>query len=140
MSDNTGSTSSDGPERQQPEPNAAQKVWLRLSVWQRVLAVALFIGALFGLAWLASNVGPTASEAEQQCQARVELRLKSPSTADFGASSTRELGSTGARWEVTGIVDAENSFGGTVRLSYKCDMSYDEASDSWDAALVDVRE
>jgi hypothetical protein len=140
MSDNTSTTPHDGSQIPASRPNAAQRLWLRLSVWQRVLAVALVIGAFFGVALLASNIGPTESEAEQQCQARVELRLKSPSTADFGASSTRELGSTGARWEVTGVVDAENSFGGTVRLSYKCDMSYDEASDSWDAALVDVRE
>lgn len=141
MSDNTGTTPpASGPQHPTPRPNAAQRLWLRLQVWQRILAVVVLIAVVVGFVWVAANLGGTSSEAGQQCRDRVEFRLKSPSTADFGSSSVSELGSTGSRWEVAGIVDAENSFGGTVRLTYKCDMSYDEEADSWDAALVDVRE
>lgn len=140
MSDNTGTTPTGGQQYPTQRPNAAQRFWLRLSVWQRVVVVAVLVGAVCGFAWLAGGTGGGAGEAQQQCQARVELRLKAPSTADFNSSSARELGSTGNRWEVTGIVDAENSFGGTVRMTYKCDLTYDEETDSWDAALVDVRE
>lgn len=139
MSDSTG-TPTGAHQHPTQRPNAAQRLWLRLAVWQRILVVAVLLAAVFGVTWLASQRGGGASEAEQECQARVELRLKAPSTAEFSASSARELGKTGDRWEVTGIVDAENSFGGTVRMTYKCDLTYDEDAQAWDAALVDVRE
>jgi hypothetical protein len=125
----------------QPEGERTTGFWYRLkSPWRQLLAFGLLVLAIVGFAWAATSLTTGEADAQQQCEDRVELRLKSPSTADFGDSSTRELGSTGTRWEVSGVVDAENSFGATVRLTYKCDLTYDEESDSWDAALVDVRE
>lgn len=99
------------------------------------------IAAALMIATLASCSGAGGGgDAEDECKTLVEDRLKSPSTAEFGDSASSELGKTGARWEVTGVVDAENSFGGTVRMTYKCDLTYDEGTGTWEAALVDVRE
>ena len=136
MSDNVDSTSSTPP----ASPASRVKAWwLGLPSWLNVLIIGVVLfGALVGLI-LAQNPN-TAANATKECQDRVELKLKSPSTADFGDATAQELGDTGARWEVIGIVDAENSFGGTVRLTYKCDITYNETAESWSASLVDVRE
>lgn len=64
-------------------------------------------------------------EAVSQCEARVEKLLKAPSTAQFDSSATGS-----GTWTVTGTVDAENSFGATVRSSYGCTvvMNNDEGT------------
>ena len=54
-------------------------------------------------------------EAISQCEARIADRLKAPSTADFTSDATGY-----GTWTVTGVVDAENSFGATVRSSFQC--------------------
>jgi len=54
-------------------------------------------------------------EAAAQCEARIERLLKSPATADFNSDATG-----GGTWTVTGTVDAQNSFGATVRANYQC--------------------
>lgn len=56
-------------------------------------------------------------EAIAQCEAAIEERLKSPSTASFDSSATGS-----GTWTVTGTVDAENSFGATVRSSFECSV------------------
>lgn len=61
--------------------------------------------------------GPDRYEAEAICQQFVKERLKSPGTADFGDETTTEAG---GEWTVTGSVDSENLFGGTVRNRYTC--------------------
>jgi len=64
-------------------------------------------------------------EAVSQCEARVEKLLKAPSTAQFDSSATGS-----GTWTVTGTVDAENSFGASVRSSYGCTvvMNNDEGT------------
>lgn len=59
-------------------------------------------------------------EAIAQCEARVEKLLKSPSTADYDSNAT---GSGTGPWKITGVVDAQNSFGATVRASYGCTVT-----------------
>lgn len=56
-------------------------------------------------------------ESIAQCETQVGKMLKAPATADFDSSTTAAGDS---RWTVTGTVDAENSFGATVRASYGC--------------------
>lgn len=80
------------------------------------LAVVLgFVGCVAGS--MRSGDRNHDREAIAQCEARIEKLLKSPSTADFDSHASA-LGSD--RWEVAGTVDAENSFGATVRASYGC--------------------
>jgi hypothetical protein len=54
-------------------------------------------------------------EAIAQCEARIEEQLKAPSTAEFNSDA-----SGNGTWTVTGTVDAENSFGATIRSEYQC--------------------
>jgi hypothetical protein len=54
-------------------------------------------------------------EVISQCEARIEEQLKSPATAKFDSTATGS-----GTWTVRGTVDAENSFGATVRSNYEC--------------------
>lgn len=145
MSDNTNTTPEEpadatgttGATGATPPPS---RTWPESNQKRNLAIIGAVVVAVAGITWWSVATGGGSSGAATECRERVEARLKAPSTADFQSSSTRELGSTGDRWEVTGVVDAENSFGGTVRLTYKCDLTYDDTADSWDAALVDVRE
>jgi hypothetical protein len=64
-------------------------------------------------------------EAIAQCEAAIMDRLKAPSTASFDSTA-----SGGGTWTVTGTVDAENSFGATIRSSYQCSVIINEANDT----------
>lgn len=65
----------------------------------------------------------------------IQNMLKSPSTAEFGWGSINHERKGGNRWEVTGWVDSQNSFGATVRsdwtimlqLNHPC-KDYDQLS------------
>lgn len=57
--------------------------------------------------------------AEMACEKAVKAQLKSPSSAKF--SSTSASGS-GTNYTVTGAVDAENSFGATIRNTFVCEV------------------
>ncbi len=65
-------------------------------------------------------------EAEAQCEDFVKARLKSPATAEFSDETTA---GGGARWTITGVVDAENSFGAKVRSNYVCIVT--DQGDTW---------
>lgn len=53
----------------------------------------------------------------------VEEHLKSPSTADFCSQSEMTISNSGNSWTVSGYVDAENSFGATVREYWTVTMT-----------------
>ena len=57
--------------------------------------------------------------AEIACKDAVKQRLKSPSSAKFhDVSAFRSAG----HYKVTGSVDADNSFGASMRNSFSCDV------------------
>ena len=59
------------------------------------------------------------------CQRFVRNRLKAPSTAKFQPSRNATSRKTGdARYVVTSYVDAQNSFGATLRSTWMCDIEY----------------
>lgn len=60
------------------------------------------------------------AEAVEQCEARIEKMLKSPSTAEFASKATGS-----GEWQVTGTVDSENGFGAKVRSTYSCTVVID---------------
>lgn len=64
-------------------------------------------------------------ESIAQCEARIGEMLKAPATADFHSSTTA---AGDGQWTVTGTVDAENSFGATVRASYGCTVVMNDDS------------
>lgn len=90
------------------------KRWLFISIPLWIIVLAL------GFNSCSSNGGDeydmnNEREAAAQCEARIEKLLKSPATADFASTATGS-----GTWTVTGTVDAENSFGATVRATYQC--------------------
>lgn len=73
--------------------------------------------------------------AEVMCEEFVKDQLKAPATAEFSHQQHRETGEQ--RWDVTGTVDSENSFGALIRGSYRCDIRY-LGKDQWRAKHVEV--
>jgi len=65
-------------------------------------------------------------------QIEVEGLLKSPSSADFPACSQITIEETGAdKFSVEGYVDAQNSFGASVREYYTCSVRLEAEDDSY---------
>lgn len=73
--------------------------------------------------------------AEVMCEEFVKDRLKAPATAEFSDQHAESIGEQ--RWDVTGSVDSENSFGALIRSSYRCDIRY-LGDDQWRAKTVKV--
>jgi len=91
--------------------------------WQIGGTVALAV-LIVGCMWF-SNRGsdpPDGFDAQVACKSFVEDRLKSPSSADF--SNVTHSGDS-PRWTVTGSVDAENSFGASLRSDWTCTVRLD---------------
>ncbi|MGW9597382.1 hypothetical protein ACWHLZ_44780 [Streptomyces chartreusis] len=80
---------------------------------------------------------PLSESAAVMCEDFVTQRLKSPGTAEFPGvwdadyAVTKVLSDTKPwKYEVTGVVDSENSFGGIVRSEYVCTVSTKD-DDTW---------
>lgn len=54
----------------------------------------------------------------------VMQNLKSPSTADFPLYDYRAINLGGNQWSVTSYVDAQNSFGATIRTNYRVFITF----------------
>ena len=68
----------------------------------------------------------------------VEERLKAPSSADFCSYSdatVTDLG--GGRFSVSAYVDAQNSFGATIRTYYSCVLRSTDG-DTWTLESLDI--
>lgn len=72
--------------------------------------------------------------AYRACERAVESTLKAPSTADFSGALGSDITQDGDSYKVAGYVDAENSFGGTVRSNFTCTVR--STGDNWE--LVDL--
>jgi len=53
------------------------------------------------------------------CRNAVKAQLKSPSSAQFSGETVEAAGSI---WKVRGSVDADNSFGASLRYTYQCNV------------------
>ncbi|ORI15795.1 hypothetical protein BJI47_01410 [Rhodococcus sp. 1168] len=63
----------------------------------------------------------TGGIAEIACENAIEDQLKAPSTADFPDTNSKRI--SGGAFDVRGIVDSENAFGGTVRNYFGCTVA-----------------
>lgn len=70
----------------------------------------------------AAEYQPTAADAERMCREDVLGKLKAPGTAKFG--SVRSTVEGDGVWRVTGWVDAQNSFGATIRSEWTCSATH----------------
>jgi hypothetical protein len=96
-------------------------VWVVVGV---VLVVLVCVGALVFRP--TSGAGDAERSAKDACQGFVKERLKAPATADFSGEAVTVDGKT---YSVTGDVDAENSFGAKLRMTYTCVVT--DAGDEW---------
>ena len=107
--------------------------------WVNRAGLVLLALVLLGGAWLiirgpdkpktaaeqAAEYQPSAADAERMCREDVLGKLKAPSTATFGdVQSTISDDFDINRWTVTGWVDAENSFGATIRSEWTCSATH----------------
>lgn len=105
---------SEGPTADPSAGSTAGGGCLKPALW--ILGIILVLSVIFG-----SFSGGTggAGAAKVACHNRVESALKAPSTARFSSTvskhNTRE-----DDFLVEGTVDAQNSFGATVRSSFQC--------------------
>jgi len=94
------------------------------------------IGVIFALAILGSVCGDSGGSsgsdsygAVSVCKEFVVGRLASPSSADFGGTSSSVVVTN--RYRVTGWVDSQNAFGAQVRSDFVCVVTYQPARESW---------
>lgn len=64
------------------------------------------------------------------CEQFIEDRLKSPSSADFQNSGEYIVTGSGATYTVQGYVEADNSFGASLRSNWTCTV-HEEGDDRW---------
>jgi hypothetical protein len=84
-----------------------------------VIGVVLAIGFLVSMCSGSDDGDSSGNEygARSARQNWIKDQLKAPSTADFSDVETSGIGP----WTVTGVVDAENSFGAMLRSHWTCD-------------------
>ena len=63
-------------------------------------------------------------DAAYEAKLKMESMLKSPSTAQFGSAQVEKVNEN--TYHVFNTVDAQNSFGATVRKNYECDVIFTE--------------
>lgn len=68
---------------------------------------------------------PSEFNASTDCKGFVKRQLRAPATADFAPHRELTIGNDGARWSVSGYVDAQNGFGAMIRSHYTCVIRYD---------------
>lgn len=69
--------------------------------------------------------GWSKTNARSACHDKIESKLKSPSSAKFEGLTefTANKSSDGESWQLSGHVDAENSFGAKIRQSWSCTVT-----------------
>lgn len=86
-----------------------------------IAAILMLVTCSGGSSSKSSNDWNTESWAKSYAQIIVKDNLKAPSTAKF-CNTAREMTAKnlgGAKWRVTGWVDAENSFGAMIRSDFE---------------------
>lgn len=91
-------------------------------------SIPVVFGVVIGVFALLPDPGASSDPPDEQdayvaCKDFVSGRLKAPSTAEFG-DEFRFKGES-PRWTVYGTVDAENSFGATLRMNWTCVVRLD---------------
>lgn len=79
--------------------------------------------------------GPTNEAAIDVCEQSIEEKLKAPATASFSGATATNPGSDLEDFEVTGFVDAENSFGANIRSTWWCAASWIDGT-RWSVTAV----
>lgn len=96
-----------------------------------ILITVLFVSCSVAISSGNKDKPKTGSEtmAQIMCEEFVKQRLNAPSTAKF--SRVRTLTNNPNNYIVLGYVEAGNALGGTVGSPYRCELTYDPATDKW---------
>lgn len=95
-------------------------------VWVFMAIVVFAIGATVVSNLSEKDEGPSDSGAIDVCHQAVDEQLKAPGTADYSGELVTH---TGNDYTVTGQVDAENSFGASLRLEWSCKATWQSGTD-----------
>lgn len=129
----------EAPPPQPPQPGKKTNVGAR-TIMAALVVCAIILPAMFNATSKAPSERDMASLAGIHCQEFVKTQLKAPSTADFpslGGSTSKIDNST---YLVRSYVDAQNSFGATIRSNWICKIQY-KSGDQYSATswkLIDL--
>lgn len=98
------------------EPAGKVNQWKGPAIAFAVFAV-IALGAFALLAGGSDELG-NEHHAEAACEDFVREKLKSPSSAEFSSVTVTKAGE--GEWNVSGTVDAENSFSAAGRMTFEC--------------------
>ena len=70
------------------------------------------------------DFGHSEASVYYKAQNIVKGKLKAPSTANFGSISETTISRNGNTWTISGWVDAQNSFGATIRSHYTVKITF----------------
>lgn len=99
-----------------------------------VLGVVLGLGglALWGFHAIFGTASPDLpAGAYDACEGFVQDSLKSPSSASFGGYREAAVTASGSTYTVDGTVNAENSFGVTLRENWTCTVTLSSDGKTW---------
>lgn len=89
------------------------------------------------------EIDPSATNAFEACsraQKYVKQQLKSPRSAKFPSCYENQITELkGNLWLVSGTVDADNSFGTSIRNQYAALMKYTPESRSWSLSSIEIK-
>jgi hypothetical protein len=126
------------PERPWDNPPAAAKGPAKkkspVQAWQWIVGAVILVG-IFGAVAGSGGSEPDKYGAQEACENRVETLLKAPASADFSGVEATENGTN--TWSVSGMVDAENSFGASMRNSFVCTAESDDG-ETWTTSKVSL--
>lgn len=104
-------------------------------------SMTVLAAALLGLTACGSSAPADGIEATIMCERFVKQRLKSPGSAEFsGASETTVTTISGKapwKYQVSGHVDSQNSFGAKLRNTYGCTASTTDG-ETWTLDNLDL--
>ena len=115
--------------------------WCYIGFGVAVVLVVLMISSAFGVPLFSSNNSHSSSknspkdyyshdkfDAITVAESVVEERLKSPSTAKFCSVSDYTVTLDGDTWTIEGYVDAQNSFGATLRNNFTIRITFESST------------
>ncbi len=103
-----------------------------------VAVPVLLIGGCFALIHSGSDGPPDYSiSAQIGCEDAVKEQLKSPSSAKFSDENSVGVEGSTVSYRVTGSVDAENSFGASLRYRFVCQGTADDSSSTMSVQSLD---
>lgn len=94
-----------------------------------MLATVVSLVYLFTAGPFAGTLPKTGDKynAQSACKRHIEAKLKAPSTAKFDLDTRLE----GKSYKTVGTVDAQNSFGASMRNNVYCVSTYNDATKQW---------